>query len=111
MFTGRRPRAFQFRCCVDTVILGQAIVLRKVKENRSYRTYRTCLVGIAGAVTFNPPRWNRENQEPKGTFHAKAQRSQRRKGAFEHLTRLCAFAIFAPLREKPLQLLVRRRVR
>ena len=41
MFTGRRPRAFQFKCCVDAIILGQAIVLRKVKENRSYRTYRT----------------------------------------------------------------------
>jgi len=29
MFTGRRPRAFQFKCCVDAVILGQAIILRK----------------------------------------------------------------------------------
>jgi hypothetical protein len=41
-----------------------------------------------------------------GFFDAKAQRSQRRKGesktrnAPKFLTRLCAFAIFAPLREK-----------
>jgi hypothetical protein len=30
MFTGRRPRAFQFKCCVDVSILGQAIVLRNI---------------------------------------------------------------------------------
>jgi hypothetical protein len=24
MFTGRRPRAFQFKCCVGEAILGQA---------------------------------------------------------------------------------------
>jgi len=41
----------------------------------------------------------------KKSFHAKAQRTQRRKGesnpsgTSESLTRLCAFAFFAPLRE------------
>ena len=92
MFTGRRPRAFQFRCCVDTIILGQAIVLRKVKDNRLYGTWMTRESGA------------------KGTFHAKAQRSQdaRRVRTFDPPLRL---AIFAPLREKPLQLLVRGRVR
>src|SRR6185369_4324964 len=41
--------------------------------------------------------------------HAKAQRSQRRKGwsnssgAHEHLTSLCVFAIFAPLRDPPVR--------
>jgi len=35
-------------------------------------------------------------QSAKKIFHAKAQRSQRRK---ENLARRCAFAIFAPLRE------------
>jgi hypothetical protein len=29
MFTGRRPRAFQFNCCVGTAILGQALAGRK----------------------------------------------------------------------------------
>gem|GEM_PF-6925806 len=46
MFTGRRPRAFQFRCCVDTVILGQAIVLRKVKEIGPIGRIGPILVGI-----------------------------------------------------------------
>ena len=32
MFTGRRPRAFQFYCCVGTVILGQALLRRKTLE-------------------------------------------------------------------------------
>ena len=31
MFTGRRPRAFQFKCCVGTVILGQAWIRRKIE--------------------------------------------------------------------------------
>ena len=45
-------------------------------------------------------------------FHAKTQRSQRRKGgsigsgASESLTRLCVFAIFASLREILLSLLI-----
>ena len=30
MFTGRRPRAFQFICCVGMAILGQALVARKI---------------------------------------------------------------------------------
>ena len=34
MFTGRRPRAFQFNCCVGRAILGQALVARKT--NRTY---------------------------------------------------------------------------
>ena len=52
-------------------------------------------------------RWRikRVGRNRQGLVHAKAQRSQRRKGgsnawgAFESLTRLCVFAIFAPLRE------------
>ncbi|HEU4934717.1 MAG TPA: hypothetical protein VFT48_21715 [Pyrinomonadaceae bacterium] len=32
MFTGRRPRAFQFNCCVGTAILGQAVATRKTFE-------------------------------------------------------------------------------
>src|SRR5689334_14274024 len=31
MFTGRRPRAFQFKCCVGTAILGQPPVRRKIE--------------------------------------------------------------------------------
>jgi hypothetical protein len=31
MFTGRRPRAFQFVCCVGKAILGQAFAARKIK--------------------------------------------------------------------------------
>jgi hypothetical protein len=31
MFTGRRPRAFQFNCCVGTAILGQALVRCKIE--------------------------------------------------------------------------------
>ena len=31
MFTGRRPRAFQFNCCVGTAILGQCCLWRKIE--------------------------------------------------------------------------------
>lgn len=41
MFTGRRPRAFQFNCCVGMAILGQARV--GCKKNRSYKSYRSYL--------------------------------------------------------------------
>ena len=32
MFTGRRPRAFQFKCCVGKAILGQAWIRRKMPD-------------------------------------------------------------------------------
>ena len=31
MFTGRRPRAFQFSSCVGTAILGQGVLGRKME--------------------------------------------------------------------------------
>ncbi len=34
MFTGRRPRAFQFDCCVGTAILGRVVVGCKMFEER-----------------------------------------------------------------------------
>ena len=43
MFTGRRPRAFQFNCCVGMAILGQPRVGRKTcrEEDRKKRRRRS----------------------------------------------------------------------
>ena len=38
MFTGRRPRAFQFKFYVGTAILGQPPVRRKIFESKVFGT-------------------------------------------------------------------------
>ena len=50
MFTGRRPRAFQFNCCVGTAILGQALAGRKTFGLETAKAFAISAPGNAFGV-------------------------------------------------------------
>ena len=54
MFTGRRPRAFQFDCCVGTAILGQAYC--SAQDKGSVRRIRLRGCNCRGGPLWPPDR-------------------------------------------------------